>query len=216
MLSFASNRCTEWHNGRPKPEHDTFRPIMPNINLGDVRSLERLTWAVYDGMYVLGSQSALSGLHDWACILNKTMTHIFHGRPLQEHCSPSTIGGTNVATTKPSGRRNWQKRPQALQTPASPVSKTPTLWSVINMPSGATSAYTGVGVMTASLDLREEDDEEPFHEFNQHRMQQCWVREPSEHPQRVQLCSQKGLSPEWQTIRWLQQCESEIMDDKVV
>ena len=36
MLSFASDRCTEWHDGRPKPECDTFGPAMPHINLGDV------------------------------------------------------------------------------------------------------------------------------------------------------------------------------------
>ena len=78
--------------------------------------------------------------------------------------------------------------------------------------------------MTTSLDLEEEDDEEPFYEFNQCRMQQCGVGEPSEPPQRVQLhpqkgvqpCPPRGLSPEWQTIRWLQQWESEIMDDEVV
>ena len=63
------------------------------------------------------------------------------------------------------------------------------------------------GVMTASLDLGEEDDDEPFHEFNQHRMQQCGAGgEPSEPSQRVQPCSLmwEDLSPEWQTMRWLQ------------
>ena len=183
-----------------------FGPAMPHINLGDIRSLKRLTWAIYNGMYVLGSQPALSGLCDWVCILNKMMTHIFHGRMLQEHCPLSTIGGTNVAGTaclkvgpmvKPSRRRNWQKRPQALWAPASPASKTPTLQSVINMPSAATSAHAGGGVMTASLDLGEEDDGEPFHEFNQCRMQQCGVGEPYEPPQRVQPCLWKGLSQEW-------------------
>ena len=28
--------------------------------------------------------------------------------------------------------------------------------------------------------------------------------------------TQTGLGPEWQTIRWLQQCKLEIMDDKVI
>ena len=198
---------------------------MPNVNLGDVGSLKRVIWAVYDVMNVLGSQPALSGPHDWACILDKMMTHIFHGRTLWEHCPLSTIGNANMATAtclkggpvvKLSGRRNQQERPQALWAPASLASKTPTLWSVINMPSGATSAHAGSGAMTTSLDLGEEDNREPFHEFNRCRMQQCWVGEPSEPPRRVQPCLQKGLSPEWQTIRWLQQCKSEIMDDKVI
>ena len=91
MLSFASDRCMEWCDGRPKPEHDTFGPTMPHINLGDVRSLERLIWAIYNGMYVPGSQPALSGPLDWACNLDKTTTHIFHGRMLQEHCPQAPL-----------------------------------------------------------------------------------------------------------------------------
>ena len=75
MLSFASDRCMGLCNGRPKPE----------------TSLERLTWAVYDGMYVPGSQPALSGPCNWACILDKMMTHIFHGRMLWEHCPPAPL-----------------------------------------------------------------------------------------------------------------------------
>ena len=103
----------------------------------------------------------------------------------------STIAGTNTATTahlkggtvvKPSRRKNQQKRPQALWAPASPVSKTPTLWSVINVPSEATLTHAGGGAMTASLDLWEEDDKELFHEFNQCRMQQCGTGVPSEPP----------------------------------
>ena len=146
MLSFASDRCTERCNRRPKPEHDTFGPTMPHINLGDVGSLKRLAWAIYDGMYVLGSQPALSGLCDWACIINKMTTHIFHGRMLWEHWLPSEHHWRHQRgccwppergpAVKPSRRRNWQKRPQAPWAPAFPASKTPTLWSVVNMPSG--------------------------------------------------------------------------------
>ena len=92
---------------------------------------------------------------------------------------PACLKGGPVA--KPSGRGNWQKRPQAPQAPASPTSRTPTLWSVVNVLLGATSACADSGVVTASLDLGEEDDDEPFHEFNQHRMQQCGAGgEPSE------------------------------------
>ena len=112
----------------------------------------------------------------------------------------STVGGTNAATAarlkggpvvKLSGRGNWKKRLQAPQAPASPASKTPTLQSIVNVPSGAASARADGGAMTTSLDL-EEDDEEPFHEFNWHRMQQCEVGEPSGPPLRAQLCLWKG------------------------
>ena len=164
----------EWCNGRLKPEQDTHGPAMPHVNLGDVGSLERLAWAIYDGKYVPADQLALSGTCDWACILNKAMTHIFHGRTLWEHCPLRTSGDSNaVATTrlkvrpaaKLSRRRNQRKRPQALWAPAS-ASKTPTLWSVVNVPSGAALARVDGGAVTASLDLGEEDDTEPFHEFN--------------------------------------------------
>ena len=120
----------------------------------------------------------------------------------------------------PSSEAIWKKEP-AEETPSAmgtsiPASKTPMLQSVINVPSGAALAQADGGAMTASLDLGEEDGEEPFHEFNQHRMQQCGVGEPSEPPQRVQPHLQRGLSPKWQTIRWLQQCEVQIKDDEVV
>ena len=180
----------EWHDGKPKPECDTFGPAMPHINLGDVRKLERLAWAVYDGMYVPGSRPALSGPCNWVCILNKKMTHIFHGRTLWEHYPPSTIGGANTATAArlkggPSSEAVWEKEPAketpSTVAPAFPASKTPTLWSIVNVPSGAASAHAGSGAMTVLIDLGEKEDEEPFHEFNQLRMQQCGVGKPSEH-----------------------------------
>ena len=132
ILSFASDRCMEWCDGRPKPECDTFGPAMPHVNLGDIKNLERLTWEV------LGSLLALSGLYNWACILGKMTTHIFHGRTLWEHCPLSTVGGANTAAAAhlKGGRRNQQKRPQALWAPASPAPQTPMLWSIVNVHQG--------------------------------------------------------------------------------
>ena len=53
----------------------------------------------------------------------------------------------------------------------------------MNVPSGDSSACIDSGVVTASLDLGEEDGAEPFHEFNRCRMQQCGAGgEPSECP----------------------------------
>ena len=49
MLSFTSHRCTEHCDGRLKPECDTHGPAMPHVNLGDVGSLKRLAWAIYNG-----------------------------------------------------------------------------------------------------------------------------------------------------------------------
>ena len=91
ILSCASDRCTERCDGRPKPERDTFGPAMPHVNLGDVGNLERLAWAVYDEMYVPGSWPALSGPHNWARILDKVMTPIFHGKTLWEHCPQAPL-----------------------------------------------------------------------------------------------------------------------------
>ena len=42
------------------------------------------------------------------------------------------------------------------------------------------------------------------------------MKSPATPAERSPAAQLRGLSPEWQTIRWLQQCESEIMDNKVV
>ena len=121
MLSFTSHRCTEWHNGMPKPECDMHRPAMPHINLGDLGSLKRLAWAVYDGIYVPGNQPTLSDPRDWVCILIKTMTHIFHGRTLQEHCPQAPLEAPMwlpLSTCKgPSNKAIWE-RELAEETPS--------------------------------------------------------------------------------------------------
>ena len=113
MLSFASHRCTEWHDGRLKPEHDTYGPAMPHVNLRDFGSLKRLAWAIYNKKYFPGDQPTPSGPCNWACILNEIMKHIFHGRTLWEHWILSTIGGYNVAAAClperwPSGKAIWK------------------------------------------------------------------------------------------------------------
>ena len=100
-----------------------------------------------------------------------------HWRCQHSHCCPPERG--------PSSEAVWEKEPAketpSTVAPASPASKTPTLWSIVNVPSGAASAHAGSGAMTVLIDLGEKDDEEPFHEFNQLRMQQCGVGKPSEH-----------------------------------
>ena len=179
MLSFVSHRCMEWQNGRLKPEHDTHGSPMPHVNLGNIGSLERLAWAIYDRIYVPGNEPTLSGLCDWTCVLNKTIMHTFHGRMLwstaPKHCWRLQCGHHCPPERGPSSKavqeRELAEETQASWAPASPASKTRTLWSVMNVPSGATSAHADGGAMTTSLDLGEEDDDEPFHEFNWHRMQ---------------------------------------------
>ena len=131
ILSFASDRCIEQCNRSLKPERDTFGPAMPHVNLGDIGNLKRLAWAVYNEMYVPGSWPALSGLANWACILNKVMTHIFHGRMLQEHCPPKhhwrdQCGCCCPLKRGPSGEAVWEKEP-AEETPSTVGTSLPCL-----------------------------------------------------------------------------------------
>ena len=124
-----------------------------------------------------------------------------HWRLQHGHCHSPERG--------PSSKATWEEKlaeetPSTMGTSISCLQDTNTLVSHECAIRGHLG-HTDSRVVTTSLDLGE-DDAEPFHEFNQHRMQQCRVGgEPSEPPQRVQPHSltQEDLSPEWQTIRWL-------------
>ena len=52
MLSFASHRCMEPHDGRPKPECDTHGPAMPHVKLGDLEASRGLP-----GLFTTGCMS---------------------------------------------------------------------------------------------------------------------------------------------------------------
>ena len=71
----ASFHCREWH-GSQKKECNTLEATHPRVNLSDVNGLEHFAWAVYNGVYVPGDPLALTGYHDWECIIAGTTLHL--------------------------------------------------------------------------------------------------------------------------------------------
>ena len=59
ILKVASLRCME-QCGSQKKESNTLGDAYPRVNLSDMDGLERLAWAVYDGMYMPGDPSDLT------------------------------------------------------------------------------------------------------------------------------------------------------------
>ena len=64
ILQIASRHCTEWCRSR-KQKGNTLGDPYPWVDFHDIHSLERLAWAVYDGVFMPGNGPALSGYYDW-------------------------------------------------------------------------------------------------------------------------------------------------------
>ena len=95
IFTVASLHCMEWHSSQK--EYNTLGAAYPRVNLSDVDGLEHLAWAMYNGVYVPGNPTALTGHHNWECIITGTTLHsIFHGKTNDEHCKPSTIASLNA------------------------------------------------------------------------------------------------------------------------
>ena len=64
ILSLASSHCTEWQ-GKPIDPHKTMGTVSTLVDVHDEKGLERLIWAVYDGVLLPGDLPELQGQHDW-------------------------------------------------------------------------------------------------------------------------------------------------------
>ena len=89
ILCLSTQRCTErWHG--------VEKTGMPNalslLNVNDVRHLEHLTWAVYNGMLLVGRRPKLPGDHPWCTVLAGLYKHIYRGHDDVAHCPPHTLG----------------------------------------------------------------------------------------------------------------------------
>ena len=62
------------------------------LNVEDIRHLEHLTWAVYDGVLLVGPQPELSGDRPWCTVLAGLQQHIYRGCNDAAHCPPQTLG----------------------------------------------------------------------------------------------------------------------------
>ena len=102
---------------------------------------------------------------------------------------------------------------------SSPASRTPAMRSIVNMPPRATSAHSAEGAPATSLDDYVEDHKEDksFHQFHCRRVQQSSMQ-ISTPPHQVMCTSptkSNPIDPMWQTMRWLQNCETSLDDDEV-
>ena len=92
ILTLALLHLTEWC-GNPKKAGDAYQ----RVNLNDVNGLERLTWAIYNGVYVPSDPPALTGHHSWERIIMGTTLHLIFCRVTNsKHCEPSTVASFNV------------------------------------------------------------------------------------------------------------------------
>ena len=174
ILTIALFCCTEWH-GSPKKPCNTLGDAYPRVILSDVNSLECLAWAVYNGVFVPGDPPALTGHHDWSCIIaGTTLCLIFHGKTPSKHCEPCTVTSFNA---KQATRLTQQqglpqpKRTKPHATSATEAQRASTVQSVVNVSPQVASSHSMRGAQAMSLDLDADADEaEVFHESKRHIM----------------------------------------------
>ena len=61
------------------------------VNLNDTCHLQHLTWAIYNGALLVGSQPELPGDHQWCTMLAGIFKHIYRGCDETVHCPPYTL-----------------------------------------------------------------------------------------------------------------------------
>ena len=89
ILCISANQCTDRWNRIKK----TSMPhTLALLNVNDVRHLECITWAVYDGALLVGPQPKLLGDHPWCTVLAGLHKHIYRGHEDVAHCPPQMLG----------------------------------------------------------------------------------------------------------------------------
>ena len=95
ILTIALLQYMEWCSN-PKKACNTLGNAYPRVNLNAVNGLKRLTWAIYNGVYMPSKLPALTGHHDWERIITGTQGLIFHGVTANEHCEPLMVASLNA------------------------------------------------------------------------------------------------------------------------
>ena len=128
-----------------------------------------------DGVFLPGNPPALTGHHDWErIIVGTTLRLIYRGATVGVHYPHAVILHNAEQAAKWQGTSRCTRRFKPQTTQSSPVLRTPTIKSVVNVPLRATSSLSTEEVLSISLDDCEEDnrEEEAFHQFYQWRVQQ--------------------------------------------
>ena len=92
ILNLASRcYCQQKHAWQPK--NTTQSDAMLHICHRDYLLLERLAWAVFDGMLAVGPAPTLMGSMAWDKIVQSIALYlIYQGKLVMEHCKPQTTG----------------------------------------------------------------------------------------------------------------------------
>ena len=88
IVSLSMLCCTEC---RGWVEKHSMLDTMSQVNLNDTHHLECLTWAIYDGALLVGSQPELPGDCQWCTVLTGIFKHIYRGCDETAHCLPYTL-----------------------------------------------------------------------------------------------------------------------------
>ena len=197
---------------------------MQYLNYAD--SLEHLAWPVYDGVFLPRDPSMLTGYHDWQWIIaGTTLCLIYWGATAGAHCPLCTV--TLLNAKQSAKEATWQQdpsqctrraKPQAMQ--SSPAPRTLAIRSIVNVPPRAASSHLAEEVPAMSLDnCKEEDEDESFHQFHCHRVQQSSMHKEITTPPHQVMCASPTKSNwidlMWQTMRWLQNCETSLDDEEI-
>ena len=152
ILTFASLCCTE-QSSKPKKHHKTHGEAYLRVHLNDVDGLECFALAVYNGVFLPGNPPVLTGHPDWEWIIVGTMLRlIYQGATVGAHCPPCTVTSHNTEqAAKPQGTLQRTRRFKPWITRSSPVLRTPTTKSVVNVPPKATLSLSTEGVPAISL-----------------------------------------------------------------
>ena len=89
ILCLSMNWCTDWQNG---VEKTSMPDALALLNVNDIRHLEHLAWAIYDGALLVAPQPKLQGSHLWCTVLAELQMHIYRGRDDVAHCLPQMLG----------------------------------------------------------------------------------------------------------------------------
>ena len=155
ILSLALLCCMEQCNGKPIDPHMTMGVMSTMMDVDDEAYLERLVWAVYNGVLLPGDMPPLSEQHSLDRILSGTCRLIYRREQDCQHCHASTISLANAKQALKKAR--WLC--------------TPSVKSTVQVPPRVASLYQGKRGTVASLDYpTQEARDHPFHQCHSEKM----------------------------------------------
>ena len=89
ILCISANRSTDQMNGIEKT---SMPDALALLNVEDIHHHKHLTWAVYDGVLMVGPWPKFLSDCPWCTVLAGLQQHIYRGCNDAAHCLPQTLG----------------------------------------------------------------------------------------------------------------------------